>query len=122
MALQLNPVLDAEYIDQAYGEDAVILYMIFDAFLSDSLPRWTALHNALKIDDKKESASIVHGLKPSFTMTGLTRIRPKVDELERAIKNNTDAAELMEMYNKISGELDYVVPILEQESERLKQI
>lgn len=122
MALQLNPVLDAEYIDQAYGEDPVILYMIFDAFLSDSLPRWKALHHALKTDDKKESASIVHGLKPSFTMTGLTKIRPKVDELERAIKSNADASDLMDRYLKISDELNEVIPILEQESERLKNI
>jgi hypothetical protein len=122
MALQLNPALDATYIDQAYGEDPVILYMIFDAFLSDSMPRWYSLQQALEIDDRKESASIVHGLKPSFTMTGLTMIRPKVDDLERAIKDNEAATELMQRYMSISSELDTLVPILEQESERLKMI
>ena len=122
MALQLNPALDAAYIDQAYGEDPVILYMIFDAFLSDSLPRWHTLQQALEANDLKESASIVHGLKPSFTMTGLTMIRPKVDELERAIKNNEEQANLLERYSSISSELKVIVPILEEESERLKQL
>ncbi|NIJ53661.1 Hpt domain-containing protein [Dyadobacter arcticus] len=122
MALELNPALDAEYIDQAYGEDPVILYMIFDAFLSDSLPRWTLLHNALLANNKKEAASIVHGMKPSFTMTGLTKIRPKVDALERAIKNDASAEDLMEMYLEISNELNTMTPILETESERLKLI
>ncbi|WP_353720643.1 Hpt domain-containing protein [Dyadobacter sp. 676] len=122
MALQLNPALDLAYIDQAYGEDPVILYMIFDAFLSDSLPRWHSLQNALEAGDLQESASIVHGLKPSFTMTGLTYLRPKVEELEKAIKNDEPAEKLMEMYRSISAEIDELAPILESESERLKQL
>lgn len=122
MALQLNPALDLAYIDQAYGEDPVILYMIFDAFLSDSVPRWHSLQSALESGDLKESASIVHGLKPSFTMTGLTHIRPKVEVLEKAIKNEDSAEKLLEMYRSISAEVDELIPILEAESERLKQV
>lgn len=120
MALQLNPALDLNYIDKAYGEDPVILHMIFDAFLSDSVPRWNSLHDALDKEDWKESASIVHGLKPSFTMAGLTWIRPKVEVLEKAIKDNEEPENLMEMYLNISDELNQLIPILEEESERLK--
>ncbi|KAA0993770.1 Hpt domain-containing protein [Dyadobacter aurulentus] len=122
MALQINPALDIAYIDQAYGEDPVILHMIFDAFLSDSLPRWRALETALSTNDRKESASIVHGLKPSFTMTGLTGIRTRVDSLEKAIKEHAEQAELMNMYISISKDLDEFLPILETESARLKKL
>ncbi|OJV12775.1 MAG: phosphorelay protein [Dyadobacter sp. 50-39] len=122
MALQLNPALDLAYIDQAYGEDPVILYMIFDAFLSDSVPRWQSLQSALESRDLKESASIVHGLKPSFTMTGLTHIRPKVEVLEKAIKNEDPTEQLLQMYRSISAEVDELIPILESESERLKKV
>lgn len=122
MALQLNSALDLAYIDQAYGEDPVILHMIFDAFLSDSVPRWQSLQGALLSGDLKESASIVHGLKPSFTMTGLTFIRPKVEVLEKAIKDEQPSEELLEMYERISAEINGLLPILETESERLKQM
>ena len=122
MALQLNPALDLAYIDQAYGEDPVILYMIFDAFLSDSVPRWHSLHGALESGDLKESASIVHGLKPSFTMTGLTHVRPRVEVLEKAIKDEEPTDRLLEMYQSISVQIDELIPILESESERLKQL
>ncbi|MCF2488812.1 Hpt domain-containing protein [Dyadobacter sp. CY347] len=122
MDLQLNPALDLTYIDQVYGDDPVILYMIFDAFLSDSVPRWHTLRTALENVDLKESASIVHGLKPSFTMAGLTWIRPKVEVLEKAIKENETPENLMEMYKSISAELNELLPIIEQESERLKSI
>jgi hypothetical protein len=70
----------------------------------------------------KESASIVHGLKPSFTMTGLTWIRPKVEVLEKAIKENEASDKLLAMYQDIDLELDGMIPILEAESERLKQM
>jgi hypothetical protein len=120
MALQLNSALDLDYIDQAYGDDPVILYMIFDAFLSDSMPRWQTLHNTLESNNLKESAAIVHGLKPSFTMAGLTWVRTKVEVLERAIRDNEDHEHLIKLYSDISEDLDYVTPILEQESERLK--
>lgn len=120
MSLQLNPALDLAYIDQAYGEDPVILYMIFDAFLSDSIPRWQTLQGALQSGDLKEAASIVHGLKPSFTMTGLTFVRPKVEVLEKAIKDNAPGETLLSMYDEISGELETLTPILETESDRLK--
>lgn len=122
MALQLNPALDLAYIDQAYGEDPVILHMIFDAFLSDSVPRWHTLLGALQAGDLKESASIVHGLKPSFTMTGLTFVRPKVEVLEKAIKDSESSEKLLEMYGRISEEINGLLPILETESERLKQM
>lgn len=122
MALQLNPALDLAYIDQAYGEDPVILYMIFDAFLSDSVPRWHSLQGALESGDLKESASIVHGLKPSFTMTGLTHVRPRVEVLEKAIKDEQPTDRLLEMYQSISVQIEELIPILESESERLKQL
>ncbi|MCE7066059.1 Hpt domain-containing protein [Dyadobacter sp. CY326] len=122
MDLQLNPALDLNYIDQVYGDDPVILYMIFDAFLSDSVPRWHSLHTALKTKDMQEAASIVHGLKPSFTMAGLTWIRPKVEVLEKAIKEKESPEALMEIYQRISAELNELLPIIEQESERLKLI
>lgn len=122
MDLQLNPALDLAYIEQVYGDDPVILYMIFDAFLSDSVPRWHSLHKALHMEDMKESASIVHGLKPSFTMAGLTWIRPKVEVLEQAIKENETPENLMTIYQTISAELNELLPIIEQESERLKQL
>lgn len=122
MDLQLNPALDLNYIDQVYGDDPVILYMIFDAFLSDSVPRWHSLENALRAEDLREAGSIVHGLKPSFTMAGLTWIRPKVEVLEKAIKDKETSEELMDRYKQISTELNELLPIIEKESERLKLI
>jgi len=122
MTLKINPVLDINYLDQVYGDDASIIHLIFDAFLTDSLPRWHSLKTAIDNEDLTEAASIIHGLKPSFTMAGLTWLRPKVEDLEKAIKGRENTAFLQSSYQHLSEQLNPVLPILKIESERLAKI
>lgn len=122
MLLKINPLLDVDYLNQVYGDDASIIHLIFDAFLADSMPRWHNLESALKNENLEEAASIVHGLKPSFTMAGLTNIRPKVEELELAIKEGVTLADLKSSYRQISDQLNPLLPIIESESKRLAAI
>jgi hypothetical protein len=122
MALQLNPALDVTYLSQVYGDDASIVQIIFEAFISDSLPRWQGLLTVLENEDLIEAASIVHGIKPSFTMAGLTKIRPKVEELETAIHAETPLPDLIAHYHRISADVNFMIPILEGEAERLSQL
>ena len=122
MTLKINPVLDINYLDQVYGDDASIIHLIFDAFLTDSLPRWHSLKTAIDNEDLTEAASIIHGLKPSFTMAGLTWLRPKVEDLEKAIKGRENTAFLQSSYQHLSEQLNPVLPILKTESERLAKI
>lgn len=122
MALQLNPALDVNYLTQVYGDDASIVQIIFEAFLSDSLPRWQSLQRCLEDEDLKEAASIVHGIKPSFTMTGLTNIRPKLEDLEKDIIAKVDTSDLINLYHEITADVNAVTPILELEAERLSKI
>lgn len=122
MALQINPLLDTNYLENAYGDDATIIHMIFDAFLSDSLPRWYNLEKALYDEDRDQAASILHGLKPSFTMAGLTWIRPRIEVMEKAVKDGVDMPDLRKQYEEISQEINQLMPILETESQRLRKV
>ncbi|WP_254560880.1 Hpt domain-containing protein [Dyadobacter diqingensis] len=119
MALPLNPALDVSYLTQIYGDDASIVQIIFEAFLSDSLPRWKSLKALIEKEDIAEAASVVHGIKPSFTMAGLTAIRVKVEELEKDIHNEKDTQDLIEHYLKINKDVEHIVPILEEEAVKL---
>jgi HPt (histidine-containing phosphotransfer) domain-containing protein len=119
MALPLNPALDVSYLTQIYGDDASIVQIIFEAFLSDSLPRWKSLKALIENEDIAEAASVVHGIKPSFTMTGLTAIRVKVEELEKDIHNEKDTQYLIEHYLKINEDVEHIIPILEEEAVKL---
>ncbi len=119
MALSLNPALDVSYLDQIYGDDASIVQIIFEAFLSDSLPRWKSLKSLIEQENIPEAASVVHGIKPSFTMAGLTAIRTKVEALERDIHNEVETKEIVAHYLRIDDEVELIIPILEAEAEKL---
>ena len=122
MSLALNPLLDVDYLTNFYGDDATIIHMIFDAFLSDSVPRWTSLKDAIETNDLASASSIVHGLKPSFTMSGLTATRQKVDALEKQIKTQSALSAIKSSYDDIDNDLKTLLPILTSESARLKEL
>jgi len=122
MALSLNPALDVNYLNQIYGDDASIVQTIFEAFLSDSLPRWESLRALIESENITEAASVVHGIKPSFTMAGLTGIRTKVEALERDIHNEVDKTELIAHYEDINADVVQIIPILEEEAKKLGQL
>ena len=119
MTLQINDELDVDYLNQVYGDDAMIIHLIFNAFISDSLPRWQALKASIDGRDLDSAASIIHGLKPSFTMAGMTWLRPPVEDFERAIKAKADTGTLQTFYSNISKELDKITPVLQSEADRL---
>ncbi len=120
MSLTLNPALDKNYIDRVYGDDAQIISMIFNAFITDCLPRWYVLESLIDEENQKEAASVVHGLKPSFTMTGLSPIKKKIEELEQLILTNAGKESQAALYHEINSEVEVMVPILKLEAERLE--
>ncbi|WP_149243314.1 Hpt domain-containing protein [Dyadobacter sp. 32] len=122
MPSKINPALDLEYIDRVYGNDANIISLIFNAFLSDCLPRWYILENLIEAQNQKEAASLVHGLKPSFTMTGLGSIKKMIEELEQLILNNAGRDEQAALYFEINKKMEVLVPIIKEEAARLEQM
>jgi HPt (histidine-containing phosphotransfer) domain-containing protein len=122
MPLELNPALDLNYIDRVYGDDHQIISLIFNAFLSDCLPRWYALQQSIDDQNQKESASVVHGLKPSFAMTGLGDIKKKIEALEQLILTNAGKEKQAELYSEINSQMTVMVPIIEYEAARLEKM
>jgi HPt (histidine-containing phosphotransfer) domain-containing protein len=122
MKLSINPALDLEYIDRVYGDDANIISSIFNAFLSDCLPRWNSLGQLIEDKNKKEAASVVHGLKPAFTMAGLGPIKIKVVQLEDLILKDAEKVTQLALYDEINKKMDVMVPILAEEAVRLEQM
>jgi HPt (histidine-containing phosphotransfer) domain-containing protein len=122
MTLTINPKLDLNYIDRVYGNDANIISLIFNAFLSDCLPRWYILKSLIEEQNQEEAASLVHGLKPSFTMTGLGPIKKKIEDLEQLILTNAEKEVQSALYSEIDEEMEVMVPILKEEAARLESM
>jgi HPt (histidine-containing phosphotransfer) domain-containing protein len=122
MKLSINPALDLDYISRVYGDDANIISSIFNAFLIDCLPRWNSLGQLIEDKNKQEAASVVHGLKPAFTMAGLGEIKSKVVELEELILQGVEKEVLLKLYGEINEKMAVMVPILTEEAARLEQM
>lgn len=122
MDLQLNPALDVEYLTKIYENDATIIQIMFDAFLTDSAPRWKELSITIESGDFAKVASVAHSIKPSFSMVGLTWLHPKIAELEGTAKNAPEAGKIKSLYKEITDELIRMEPILQQEGERLASL
>jgi HPt (histidine-containing phosphotransfer) domain-containing protein len=122
MNLSINPALDLDYISRVYGDDANIISSIFNAFLFDCLPRWNSLGQLIEDQNKKEAASVVHGLKPAFTMTGLGQIKTQVVQLEDLILQDAEKTVLLKLYDDINEKMAVMVPILTEEAARLEQM
>ncbi len=122
MPLEINPALDIAYLERVYGDDANIIYLIFDAFLSDCLPRWVVLKSLLDEQDLAESASLIHGLKPAFTMSGMSKVKKKVEQLELLVKSKAEKEVQIALYDEIDTELEFLVPILRAEAARLQSM
>lgn len=119
MDLQLNTALDVEYLTKIYENDATIIQIMFDAFLTDSAPRWKDLKETIESRDFPKVASVAHSIKPSFSMVGLTWLHPKIAELEGTAKNNPDFDKIQSLYKEITEELIRMEPILKEEGIRL---
>ncbi|HEV7351120.1 Hpt domain-containing protein [Telluribacter sp.] len=117
--LNLNPALDVDYLQQIYGDDAVIINIMLETFLADSLPRWDDMGELLQSGQYSQAGDLAHGLKPSFSMVGLTWLHPKVEAFERIARYESDRTALPTLYQEISAELRRMKPILEEEVARL---
>jgi HPt (histidine-containing phosphotransfer) domain-containing protein len=119
MDLKLNPILDVDYLTKIYDNDATIIQIMFEAFLSDSVPRWKELSALIENREFEKVGSIAHSIKPSFSMVGLTWLHPKIAELESTAKNTSDGEKISTLYNEITDELLKMEPILISEMQRL---
>ncbi len=120
MTNDINKELDKVYLNRIYGADNSIIKLIFDAFVSDSYPRWLSMKPAILENKLEVAASIIHGIKPSFAMAGMTWLKPRIEEMELEIKAGSSTEVLMEYYNEINSEMDRLIPILISESEQIE--
>ena len=117
--LNLNPELAVNYLQEIYGDDATIIQLMFETFLMDVAPRWEALATLIQDQDYTKVGEVAHGLKPSFSMIGLTWLHPKVESLERTARFEADKSAIISLYQEISAELTRMKPVIEQEIARL---
>ena len=111
----LNPLLDAKYLHEIYGDDATILQIMFEAFLEDSVPVWNGILEAIQERDYPKVCSMAHQVKPSLSMVGLTHLHPKIQAFEVFAKSKPAISDLLIQYQALSIEIKTGQKVIEEE-------
>lgn len=119
--MNLNPLIDAKYLEEIYGDDTSIVQIMFESFLEDALPTWEKILAAINTKDFKHVSELTHQIKPFFSMVGFPYLHPKVQELELYAKQMPDFETLLSKYQSLSIDVKQVQMIIEQELKKMNE-
>lgn len=111
----LNPLLDAKYLHEIYGDDVPILQIMFEAFLENSIPVWDGILDAIQEKDFAHVCSMIHHIKPSLSMVGLTHLHPKIQAFEVFASSKPAIPDLILQYQTLSLQIKTGQKVIEEE-------
>ena len=111
--------LNGTHLATLYGNDLEHASLIFDTFLTESLPDFYTIFDALKAENYEEIKSKAHRFKAAFSMVGLTQIEKQLTDLERNVFNYSQH-KISEILKNMDVKIANFKPILEKELEKLK--
>ncbi len=117
-----NPLLNSDYIREMYGDDLTIVQIMFESFLEDNIPIWEKVIDELNNKNFKEVGQMVHQIKPTFSMVGLTFLHPKIQDFELSAKTNQDEKMLLAKYENLAIEINHAKLVIIDDLKRLKQL
>ncbi len=104
--------LDADLLNEFYGDDLSYARDMFDIFLTTVIPEYATLKERVAAKNKDEVGRLAHKLKPTFAMVGLPDLEQKMEAIEHSAKGNDDPSVwsgLFEDFEKHIGEAVEVV-------------
>jgi HPt (histidine-containing phosphotransfer) domain-containing protein len=117
-----NPLLNATYLREIYGDDLTIVQIMFESFLDDNIPIWEEISQKITNKNFKEVGDMAHQIKPSFSMVGLTFLHPKMQDFELYAKGNPDESVLSKKYDNLAVEINHAKLVIKDELKRLSQL
>lgn len=111
--------LNGTHLASLYGNDFEHASLIFDTFLTESLPDFYTIFDALKAENYAEIKSKAHRFKAAFSMVGLTQIEKQLTDLERNIFNYSQH-KISEILKNMDVKITHIKPIIEKELKRLQ--
>lgn len=117
-----NPLINVQYLDEIYGDDLSIIQIMFESFLEDSMPIWEKIFEEINGQNFKQVSEMIHQIKPSFSMVGLSFLHPKIQDFELNAKENPKLNELLSKYRSLSIEINEAKLVIEEELKKLKEL
>lgn len=116
-----NKGLDKVYLEELYLNDYEYASEMFEIFISQYIKEFNAIETLIENESWKEAKQMLHKIKPSFSMVGLTSLTAKVQHLEdKTIAKEINKTLIIERYQEIKREIHKYLPMLESDLEKMR--
>ena len=113
--------LDSDYLYSFYEDDYESASEMFEMFLNEIVPELEDLKIAFENKDYVLSRSLVHKMKPTFAMVGMTWVTNKFSNIEQFLdKEATNEAE--NLWQETKTNYEQYLPVVEAQLEQLKNL
>ncbi len=112
--------LDAEYLRQAYGNDAEYALDMFETYLDIIEDDLLLIKDSISTDDREALSKQLHRIKPTFTMVGISEITTTIEAVE-PILESLDKPKLEQWFEKFDTLTKSKTPLILEEIKRLMQ-
>ena len=117
---EFDEALDRAFLDQMYGGDVSYTIQIFDIFLSQTLLELEQLRSAIRDQDRKRTFQLVHKIKPTFDMVGLTSTRSILAEIEANAGEQVNFQKIKSLIVEVNEHVDRFIPIIQAEIKKMR--
>lgn len=114
-----NPKLDTEYLSYFYDGDLEYAADMFRIFLSNSCLQFYKLEPLMQTNEWELVRKLVHKLKPTFAMVGLTELMEKMAVIQKLAEGTPNQQDLLLQLKKIESELVSFLPILRNDLKKI---
>ncbi len=112
--------LDSSYLDSIFAGDVDYAKEMFEIFFESTAVEFNEIEPYFENNDFGAAKGLVHKLKPSFYMVGLTKIGGLMDELELRLQDSNNNESSRILFNKIKEMFASSESILRKDLERMR--
>jgi len=118
-AFSFNPMLDTAYLRKLYGDNFEYAAELFQLFVSCIERELKDVRSAMERQDWEKMRSLVHKIKPNFSMAGLTWLTKSMQVIYNKL-HAKDYQEVPELMNAVLRDFEVYLPVIREEQARLQ--
>lgn len=119
IGFEFSSLLDTEFLSKNYGKNFELARSIFQSFLNSTSAELEQLNKDIEENNYEGIASISHKIKSNFMYVGTPILNGKLDKLEKAAKEKSNAIGIF--YAAFQSEFEILFPIIKEEYARLDE-
>ena len=102
-------MIDYTRLQQIYGDDKSYIAEMFETFLQEALPDFALIPDFISGQDWNGLAQLIHKIKPSLGMVGLSDLEQQLNLIEFQAKTTPDALKIHALWQEAQHDLEKAV-------------